>query len=161
VLVVSASRVVQVGLANQAGSVVSENLAAQGALGNRVALVVPVALDQQHVPEAARAQSRRHGRAGVVPTKWETGASPPEPVRVVMPSVVAEAVAAAEITLEQAAAEVAAAWGVTAGTAAVAEAMAVAVAVAADAAVADVAVADVAVAADADDKLNSKRGTRL
>jgi hypothetical protein len=138
VLVVSAGRVVQVGLANQAvqaASVVSENPVAQGALGNRVASespaglvarAVPVALDQQHVPEAARAQSRRRVRAVVAaPTKWEIVAFPPEQVHAaVLLAVVAG------IMLEQVAAGVARVWAAAPGIAAVGEAMAAAVAVA-------------------------------
>jgi hypothetical protein len=113
-------------LAVQVAWAVSENPVAQGALGNRVAPapVVPVALDQQHVPEAARARNRRRVRAAVVvPTKWEIVAFPPERVHTAVPSAVA-----AGIMLEQAAAGVARAWVVAAGTAAVAEAMAAAMA---------------------------------
>jgi hypothetical protein len=131
VLVVSAGRVVQVGLANQAvqaASVVSENPVAQGALGNRVAPapVVPVALDQQHVPEAARARNRRRVRAVVAaPTKWEIVAFPPEQVHAaVLLAVVAG------IMLEQVAAGVARVWAAAPGIAVVGEAMAAAVAVA-------------------------------
>src|SRR5690349_13273247 len=71
VLVASAGRV---GLANkvgQAASAVSEKPLAQGALGNRVAPVVPAALDQHHGPKTAvlglvLEAERRPGPAEVV-----------------------------------------------------------------------------------------------
>jgi hypothetical protein len=72
VLVVPAGRVVQVGLANQAvqvASVVSENPAGQGALGNRVAPVAPVALDQRDVRAAAQARGPQRDRAVVAPIR--------------------------------------------------------------------------------------------
>jgi hypothetical protein len=98
VLVVSAGRVVLVGLANQV---------AQGALGNRVAPVVPVALDQQHVPEAAvlglvLEAERRPGPAEVVLIRSVIAAYLP----VQVPAVAASAVAA-ETLLAPAAAAVA------------------------------------------------------
>jgi hypothetical protein len=82
VLVVSASRVVQVGLANQAvqaASVVSENPVAQGALGNRVAPVVPVAEEPElaRVVVVPRGRARRHVPAEAAgPTRLETAAPP-------------------------------------------------------------------------------------
>lgn len=66
-------RAVSGDLVVQAVSVASENQVAQGALGNRVGPVVPVALDQQDVPAAARARSPQHDRAGVAaPIKLAT-----------------------------------------------------------------------------------------
>jgi hypothetical protein len=106
VLVVSAGRVVLVGLANQVvqvASVVSENPVAQGALGNRVAPVVPVALDQRDVRAAAQARGPQHDRAGVAaPIKLEIAAY----LQVQVPAVAASAVAA-ETLLAPAAAAVA------------------------------------------------------
>jgi hypothetical protein len=109
VLVVSAGRVVLVGLANQVvqvaseALVVSENLVAQGALGNRVAPVAPVALDQRDVRAAAQARSPQHDRAGVAaPIKLETAAYLQVQVRAVAASAVA-----AETLLAPAAAAVA------------------------------------------------------
>jgi len=110
VLVVSAGRVVLVGLANQVAqgaSVVSENPVAQGALGNRVAPVVPAALDQQHVPEAGvlglvLEAERRLGPAEVVLIRSVIAAYLP----VQVPAVAASAVAA-ETLLAPAAAAVA------------------------------------------------------
>jgi hypothetical protein len=69
VLVVSAGRVVQVGLANQAvqaASVVSENPVAQGALGNRVA---PDQQDVLAVVVPLQDQARRPVPAEVAPTR--------------------------------------------------------------------------------------------
>jgi len=104
--VVSAGRVVLVGLANQVvqvASVVSENPVAQGALGNRVAPVVPVALDQRDVRAAAQARGPQHDRAGVAaPIKLEIAAY----LQVQVPAVAASAVAA-ETLLAPAAAAVA------------------------------------------------------
>jgi len=106
VLVVPAGRVVQVGLANQAvqvASVVSENPAGQGALGNRVAPVAPVALDQRDVRAAAQARGPQHDRAGVAaPIKLEIAAYLQVQVRAVAASAVA-----AETLLAPAAAAVA------------------------------------------------------
>ena len=103
VLVASAGRVVLVGLANQVASVVSENPVAQGALGNRVAPVVPVALDQRDVRAAAQARGPQHDRAGVAaPIKLEIAAY----LQVQVPAVAASAVAA-ETLLAPAAAAVA------------------------------------------------------
>jgi hypothetical protein len=107
VLVAWAGRVVQVGLANQAVQeasvvlVVSENQAAQGALGNRVGPVVPVALDQQDVPAAARARSPQPDRAGVAaPIKWAIAAY----LQVQVPEAAASAAAAEETLLARVAA---------------------------------------------------------
>jgi len=109
VLVVSAGRVVLVGLANQVVQVasealaVSENLVAQGALGNRVAPVAPVALDQRDVRAAAQARGPQHDRAGVAaPIKSEIAAYLQVQVRAVAASAVA-----AETLLAPAAAAVA------------------------------------------------------
>jgi hypothetical protein len=106
VLVVSAGRVVLVGLANQVvqvASVVSENPVAQGALGNRVAPVVPVALDQRDVRAAAQARGPQHDPAGVAaPIKLEIAAY----LQVQVPAVAASAVVA-ETLLAPAAAAVA------------------------------------------------------
>jgi hypothetical protein len=110
VLVASADRVVQAALANQAVQAVlvgSGSPVAQGALGNRVAPVVPVALDQQHVPEAAvlglvLEAERRPGPAEVVLIRSVIAAYLP----VQVPAVAASAVAA-ETLLAPAAAAVA------------------------------------------------------
>jgi hypothetical protein len=144
-LVVSAGPVVQVGLVNQAVravSVVSENRAAQGALGNQVAPVAPVALE--HVPVVAVPQdlARRRVPAGVAPTKWGIVAFPQVRVRA------AEGLAAgAETQLARVATVVARVWAAAATAVAAAVTAVAAAAVAVAAAVVEVAAAVVAVAA--------------
>jgi len=111
-----------VGPANQAVQVVSESPGARVAWGNRVAPVVPVALDQQHVPAAARARSPQHDRAGVAPIKLATAVYQAGGAKVHS----AAAAAAIVATLRAPAAAVAARVWAAAGTAVVAAVMVVA-----------------------------------
>ena len=102
-----AVQVALVELANQAvlvASVVLENPGEQEALGNPAGPVVPAALDQRDVPEAAR--NRRHVRVEVAAaTRWEIVAFPRVRVRA------AEDLAAEVATLRaRVAAVVARAW---------------------------------------------------